>query len=311
VHCSFEFTMRPSKKSAALLTYAVLFTKLAVFLQCCRLSLFAVFGVGDVVEPPSRGIADHRRLDRRQTTVVDPRYPSCSALVFAGQKCSMPSNLARQAVTDAFSAYQGLLETFPLATKSVTSSVLFGVGDVIAQFRQSGGGVEENKQFNADFRRLANYMIIGLGSGILWAFWYEFAQAVVYTGVSNEVLQVVYQIVLEQFVWCPLLYSLYLIPMGALLNGGDLNSAWRDVQTKLLSLLEANAKLWTFANMLIYAIPLQWRVLAASFFELVWSNYCSEITAGCGQDDEQCSIDGRDKKMMGRIPFREEVSDLE
>lgn len=50
---------------------------------------------------------------------------------------------------------------------------------------------------------------------------------------------------MEQFLWCPLLYSLYVIPLNTFLNGGGLNTAITNVRERLYDLLVANAKVWT------------------------------------------------------------------
>ena len=59
----------------------------------------------------------------------------------------------------------------------------------------------------------------------------------------------------------------------------------------------ANAKLWTPANILIYNVPLQWRVLTSNCFDLLWGAYLSSVAAevglvcdGSADDPESCLL---------------------
>jgi hypothetical protein len=178
--------------------------------------------------------------------------------------------------------YQELLEAYPLTTKAVTSGVLFGVGDAIAQIKAGA-----NSPF--DTRRISNYVVIGLFAGILWAFWYAMVASWVTAFASQALVQVLISIVMEQFLWCPFFYSLYVIPLSTFLNGGGLVDAQQDVRAKLYDLLVANAKLWTFANLLIYSLPLEWRVLGANVFELIWASICADVAADCGGSRSKAS----------------------
>ena len=90
---------------------------------------------------------------------------------------------------------------------------------------------------------------------------------------------------LEQFVWCPLLYSLYLIPLSAVLNGAMLRDVPGEVRRRVGPLLIANAKVWTPTNVIIYNVPLTYRVFAANVIDLLWAAICSETAAECGSDD--------------------------
>ena len=64
------------------------------------------------------------------------------------------------------------------------------------------------------------------------------------------------------------------------------------VQRQLGGMLMANVKIWTPANLVIYNVPLQWRVLCSNGVDLVWGYVCSSFAAdACAVDDEECLAD--------------------
>jgi len=67
--------------------------------------------------------------------------------------------------SEMLTAYSRLLVEYPLPTKSLTSGALCGVGDTIAQFRDSS-----RKEFNHG--RLIRFAGKGCVGGIIWSFWY-------------------------------------------------------------------------------------------------------------------------------------------
>ena len=67
-------------------------------------------------------------------------------------------------------AYSALLQTSPLATKAATQSLIWGVGDVLAQQR-------EEREGELDWSRTSSFALTGLGSGAAWTLWYDVADA--------------------------------------------------------------------------------------------------------------------------------------
>ena len=76
-------------------------------------------------------------------------------------------------------------------------------------------------------------------------------------------------VVLDQFVWSPLLFGTFEIPVSTLLNGGLPASIPREVSSKLGGLLVANAKVWTPANAVVYSAPVEWRLAVSNCVDLV------------------------------------------
>ena len=100
--------------------------------------------------------------------------------------------------------------------------------------------------------------------------------------------------VLEQFFWCPLVYGTFEIPISTLMNGGKLESVPSQVESKLNGLLVANAKVWTLANLLIYNVPLEWRLFLGNCIDIFWQSLVSDVSADC-VDQEECVLPGEDQ----------------
>jgi hypothetical protein len=219
---------------------------------------------------------------------------------------------------DLVSAYSYCLEHHHLPTQSATGGVFSGVGDAIAQIssnRKENTQTESssNTESQYDPKRTLHYFIKGLGGGIVWAYWYESADAwsldlthkvfpeVVTTttllldgetvpttttlGVVEhytnfeQAIRTVISIALEQFLAAPIVYSLWDIPVPALLKGSPPRQIPAQIEAKLSPLLMANAKLWTPVNIITYNIPLEFRLLFISMLEMVWQSILSGIVS--------------------------------
>ena len=65
----------------------------------------------------------------------------------------------------------------------------------------------------------------------------------------------------------------------------------------------------TPANVIIYNVPLEWRVLSSNCVDLVWGYVCSKFAAdACAVDDEECLLEAVDDfaspMASRRPPFR-------
>jgi len=105
-------------------------------------------------------------------------------------------------------------------------------------------------------------------------------------------------ITMEQFLWCPLVYGTFEIPISTVMNGGKPASIKNEVDQKLNGLLVSNAKVWTLANLVIYNAPIEWRLFIANVIDIFWQSIVSDVAADCGGDgEEECPI-----------PFENEIS---
>lgn len=198
-------------------------------------------------------------------------------------------------------AYSYALGHYQIETQSLSTGLLSGLGDTIAQLTESPSekekstikeetpAVVENSLKKIEMQRTFNFVLKGLGAGIIWHFWYNIADSCgnLVFGYDHEttfIQRTILAIMLEQFIAAPVVYSLWDIPVPALLNGAVISSIPQRVRTRLGDLLFSNAKVWTFANAIIYNVPVEWRVLAMNFADLGWQVVMSKFLMA--EDDE-------------------------
>lgn len=154
----------------------------------------------------------------------------------------------------------------------------------------------------------------GCVGGVIWAFWYgeldyfldqdsAFNFFKLFGIVTDKwikpylnIFKTVISILLEQFIWCPIVYGCFDIPVSTLLNGGGLASVKKEIDAKLGSLLISNAKIWSFANLVIYGIvPVDYRPLISNCVDVGWQSIMSSVSADCGKvSDDVCIVDDFD-----------------
>eukprot|EP00537_Pseudo-nitzschia_pungens_P000799 CAMPEP_0172375832 /NCGR_PEP_ID=MMETSP1060-20121228/63623_1 /TAXON_ID=37318 /ORGANISM="Pseudo-nitzschia pungens, Strain cf. cingulata" /LENGTH=348 /DNA_ID=CAMNT_0013103115 /DNA_START=163 /DNA_END=1209 /DNA_ORIENTATION=- len=215
---------------------------------------------------------------------------------------------------------------YPLPTKSLTAGALCGIGDIVAQNRDSN-----NEQYN--LQRTLRFASKGCVGGILWSFWYnqidsflslqddfdvgeatsggvQPTQSLSLYALTGEIFSAnvnasflafskahlatvttVFSILIEQFFWCPLVYGTFEIPVSTLMNGGEISSILGQVKSKLNGLLVSNAKVWTLANLIIYNSPLEWRLIIGNCIDIFWQSIVSDVSADCGgPEQEECPV---------------------
>jgi hypothetical protein len=209
------------------------------------------------------------------------------AAAFAPITASKPASAGRKALgmVPPGAELPIFLEDYYLLMQSATSAMFSGLGDVIAQSKDVMDG---KKSYNPT--RTFHYTLKGLGGGVMWTIWYEtadiwsldlthqlFGGGVPEDSNVEKAAQVSISIVLEQMLVCPLMYAFWDIPVPALLSGSPLRTIPYQVQSKLGDLLIANAKLWTPVNIVVYSLPLEFRLLLSSMADVVWQSINSSI----------------------------------
>ncbi|OEU10608.1 hypothetical protein FRACYDRAFT_193660 [Fragilariopsis cylindrus CCMP1102] len=187
-----------------------------------------------------------------------------------------------QIFVDLLNEYQYLTQTFPLPTQSATFGTFAGVGDAIAQQKEISQAESDCIEGEEDC----------LGAGLIWSQWYPLvdgwsditssyvlidALAMEDIGTAHTVAKTISSILMEQFIACPIVYSLWDLPVPALLAGTEPSKIPSLVKDKLPGLLLDNAKVWTIANVVVYNLPVQWRVFAVSIAEIFWASIVSSV----------------------------------
>jgi hypothetical protein len=246
---------------------------------------------------------------------------SSSALNLA---CDVSSAMELPVVNELVSSYGYCLKYHFFPTQSITNAVLTMVGDGFAQSKENSDNNKqeeeeqqqesvnnnvcnthyenesENESYtssNYDPKRGMTYFFKGLGSGILWAIWFEQADVLskelTQSTLSHyhipslpsqqqnieTVLQTIINILMEQFLICPILFTLWDIPITSIMSGTEVKQIPKQIDDKLIPLLTANAKVWTLVNIITYNIPLQYRLLFTSGASIVSETINSGITS--------------------------------
>lgn len=180
-----------------------------------------------------------------------------------------------------------------LTADVISSGLLAGVGDTIAQKQQQRElGTTPTRLFDGlDTERLQRFMLKGCGSGVLWSNWFAISDqwcssltarldlSMSTTMIHEGLVYTVASILLEQFIWCPVVYSCWDLSFPALLRGETFGEIQGVIRRKLGGLLLANAKVWTLVNLVVYSIPLEWRVILTTIVDLFWQSFVSKTTA--------------------------------
>jgi Mpv17 / PMP22 family len=200
-------------------------------------------------------------------------------------------------------AYSHCLTHHHLMTESVTAGCMAGLGDYLAQRRQ----VQPNDTVKASYnlRRGLSFILKGLGEGVLWSIWYHWADRWVANALSSSssstmtmmnmmglslnnntpmyiVMRTVLSLLLDTCLACPIIYAAWDIPLPALLSGVPWRHIPRQVSQKLGTMIVASLQVWIPANILIYNIPLKYRLIVASCTDVVWQSIVSSIVTSNG-----------------------------
>ncbi|OEU16935.1 hypothetical protein FRACYDRAFT_239531 [Fragilariopsis cylindrus CCMP1102] len=235
---------------------------------------------------------------------------SPSALTLAA--CDISSAMELPVVNELVSSYGYCLKNHFFPTQSITNAVLTMVGDGFAQSKENSDNnsnsqeqeqeqqQQQNQESVYDPKRGMTYFFKGLGSGILWAIWFEQADVLSKELTQSTLshyhipslpsqqqhietaLQTIISILMEQFLICPILFATWDIPITSIMSGTDVKQIPKQIDDKLIPLLTANAKVWTLVNVITYNIPLQYRLLFTSGASIVSETINSGITSKQG-----------------------------
>ena len=178
----------------------------------------------------------------------------------------------------------------------MTAAVLSCIGDLIAQAIDVRD--PEKKQESFSLARTRNFFIKGVGSGVIWSIYYrrtdtlcnDWASQLLSSAVPAVLLEAnrailtatgktTLGVLLEEVIAMPIVMCLWDIPVPALLSGSPPRSIPSQVKSKIPELVVENAKVWTLVNILIYNIPVQYRLLVMSVANVFWQAIVSKITS--------------------------------
>ncbi|KAH8770936.1 hypothetical protein F5883DRAFT_520705 [Diaporthe sp. PMI_573] len=166
--------------------------------------------------------------------------------------------------------YQAKLVKRPLLTQVVTTAVLFGTGDVIAQQAVDKKGLEKH-----DLARTGRMVLYGGAVfGPAATTWYKFLAKNVNLKSSNATTLA--RVALDQGVFAPVFIGVFLSSMATL----EGNSVKEKLDKNYTTALTSNYMLWPFAQAINFkVVPLEHRVLFVNVISIGWNCYLSYLNS--------------------------------
>ncbi|KAK6528807.1 Protein required for ethanol metabolism [Orbilia ellipsospora] len=163
--------------------------------------------------------------------------------------------------------YQAQLAKRPVLTQVLTTAVLFGAGDVVAQQAVERHGA------NHDFLRTARMTAWGgCFFGPVVVQWYKLLTRVKIPGRPNA--ELVARVAADQLIFTPINLACFFTGM-TLLEGGDPKEK---LQNSYWSTLKTNLILWPTVQLVNFKfVPLEHRLLVVNVVSLGWNSYLSYV----------------------------------
>lgn len=170
--------------------------------------------------------------------------------------------------------YLHLLKRFPILTKSVTSGILSGLGNVLSQVleqRSKGQSILKNLNFGGPTR----FGVFGLFfTGPLSHYFYLYLDKLIPSNVPYSQIK---RLLLDRLMFAPAFLALFFTVI-TLLEGKKLKALKEKMQTGYWIALKMNWKVWTiFQYINLNYVPAQFRVLFANLVALFWYAYLASI----------------------------------
>lgn len=166
--------------------------------------------------------------------------------------------------------YQAKLVKRPLLTQVVTTAVLFGAGDVIAQQAVDKKGLEKH-----DLARTGRMVLYGGAVfGPAATTWYKFLAKNVNLKSANATTLA--RVALDQGVFAPVFIGVFLSSMATM----EGNSVQEKLDKNYKTALTSNYMLWPFAQAINFkVVPLEHRVLFVNVISIGWNCYLSYLNS--------------------------------
>ncbi|KAF4266166.1 Protein required for ethanol metabolism [Aspergillus fumigatus] len=167
--------------------------------------------------------------------------------------------------------YQTKLAKQPILTASVTSAVLFGCGDILAQQAVDRKGFDKHDLARTGRMALYGGAIFGPAATT----WFAFLQRNVV--LKSHKATIIARVVADQGLFTPTHLTCFLTSM-AIMEGTDPIEKWR---TSFLPSYKANLTIWPLVQGVNFSIvPLEYRVLVVNVVSLGWNCILSLINSG-------------------------------
>ncbi|KAI0599849.1 hypothetical protein F4775DRAFT_548518 [Biscogniauxia sp. FL1348] len=166
--------------------------------------------------------------------------------------------------------YQRKLASRPLLTQAVTTAVLFGVGDVIAQQVVEKKGIDKHELARTGRMFLYGGAVFGPAATT----WYGILQR--HVVLRNKNAEMLARVAADQLLFAPTFIGVFLSSM-AVMEGG---SAKEKLDRSYMPALQTNYLIWPFVQMANFKlVPLEHRVLVVNLVSIGWNCYLSMVNS--------------------------------
>ncbi|KAH6681021.1 Mpv17/PMP22 family protein [Plectosphaerella plurivora] len=166
--------------------------------------------------------------------------------------------------------YRASLAARPLLTQSITTSMLFATGDIMAQQAMDKRGLKGH-----DFSRTGRMALYGgFVFGPVATTWFNFlARNVVH---RNPTVQTVARVACDQGIFAPVMIGVFLSSMAVLEGSDPQEKLDKNYRTALTS----NYYIWPAVQAINFTfVPLQHRLLFVNVISVGWNCYLSFLNS--------------------------------
>lgn len=178
-----------------------------------------------------------------------------------------------------FNKYNYFLKTAPFATNFVTTGVLFGAGDVLAQHTlPSGhtGRIEESYDYKRTARAVFYGSVIFSPIGSKWMYFLQ--KKVFWPGKAktSSGLNTLSKVLVDQLLFSPVSLVFYFSTMSTLEHGFDINLIKAKLHNNAWSTLVTNWSVWPFVQAINFKyIKVEHRLTVINVVAIFWNAYLS------------------------------------
>lgn len=243
------------------------------------------------------------RVERNQSTKACPPHPAKTRLSSYSSRMNTISALRVFAfgvallaqwgnafdimpgvASRAWGVYKEMLRTDPLLTKSLTSSSIMTVSDVICQKLVMANTKTDRKETDStptpslDYVRMLQVAITGIvWSGPIQHWWFGTLDKIV--TIQHPILRLVVKLIFDSMIFSPLTISGY-FTVRSMLEGSGFKGAYEKLSTRLVSTVKGAWKFWPIVNIVNFGlVPLQFRVLYSNILSLFWTGYLTYVNS--------------------------------
>ncbi|EDO32785.1 predicted protein [Nematostella vectensis] len=168
--------------------------------------------------------------------------------------------------------YSYYLQTHPILTKSITSAITSGLGQLVSQLAAKRATGQ-----NINYRAIAAFSGFGfLVTGPLVHYFYNYLEQFVPRGVPFSKAK---KLFIDRLIFSPPFYLLFFY-IVAIFEGKSNKEAIARIKANYWGALKMSLKVWPLVQFVNFTyIPVQYRVLFANLVALFWSIYLSTKTS--------------------------------